>query len=99
MYTDDLYQIHNQVLPIDPLHKDLIRDIYGHGERGDGDRRIHVVTYPDDNQETEILYRPRYVYIIRLIPNHIKILMRGVCDERYSPPSSITIRRSRIPTG
>lgn len=89
MYTDDLYHIHGQILPLDPQSGDLVESIY-RGERGDGDQRIYVVTYPDDPPEGDIIpatQHPRYIYIIRLVPNHIRALMREVCDElTYSPP-------------
>lgn len=97
MYTDDLYQIHGEVYPINLQDKPLISAIYGDRERGDGDQRIYVTTCydaisPNDGGSGDDVPFPRYIYIIRLIPNQIKALMSEVCDQiLYMPPNYMMV--------
>jgi hypothetical protein len=93
-YQSDLCRINGTNVPtdLDSRLEDLVKEIYCGWQNDRLNVSIQLVTYPDVWYEDYDKTIPLSFcdYIVRLIPNNIKVLMIKVCEElEYLPPNDL----------
>lgn len=95
-YQSDLCRINSTDVPtnLDSRLENLVREIFCGWQNVRLNVGIQLVTYPDAWYEDYDKSIPlRFCdYIVRLIPNNIKVLMNKVCEElEYLPPNDLLL--------